>query len=77
MTLNDDNHRVAKIIKDLEERVSDLEEASRDRGETNPLITVYDRLGIGDTVAFNSHDLQARGTWDNPGWDTAGWEAYE
>lgn len=77
MPINDDDHRVAKIIKDLEERVSDLEGTSRDRRQTNPLVTVYDSLGLGDRVAFNSHDLEARGTWNNPGYQTAGWGSYE
>lgn len=76
MRLNDDDHKVAKIIKDLEERVADLEETNRSGGASNPLVTVTDTVGVGDSVTFNSHDVSARGTWGGDGWSTAGWGSY-
>lgn len=77
MKITDDNHKVSRIIKDLEERISDLEETSRDRDSANPLITVYDGIGVGDRVdGVQEHTLEA-GTWDNKGWRTATWGSYE
>lgn len=50
MTLTDDDHRVARIVSNLEKRVRDLEETSRSGGAANPLITVSDGIGVGDRV---------------------------
>lgn len=79
MNITDDDHKVARIIKDLEERISDLEETSRDRDSANPLITVYDGLGVGDRLAaVDTHGLET-GEWNaaGSGWQTSTWGSYE
>lgn len=48
MTRTDDNHRVAKIIKGLEERIADLEERDRDVGTPNLLRTFRDAITVAD-----------------------------
>lgn len=78
MKLTDDNHKVARLIKDLEQRVSDLEEASRETSRANPLVTVYDTVGVGDRFAgMTTHDLGTAGTWNETGWNTSAWGSYE
>lgn len=80
MTLLDEDQRVAAIIKDLEDRISDLEEASRSSTTPNPLITERDRVVVGDRVASVSSSTVETLEWnDDPsvatagGWGRAGW----
>lgn len=73
MSINDENHRVAKIIKDLENRVSDLEETNRTDSSSNPLVTVEDDVVVGDSVdSIQSHDIVA-GEWGQTGWAVSTW----
>lgn len=75
MTLTDDNHRTARLIKDIEQRVSDLEQRSRSSETPNILITTADRAGTADRVdTVRSQDL-VRATWGGRGWRTSTWGA--
>lgn len=82
MTLLDEDQRVAAIIKDLEERVADLEEASRASTTPNPLITERDRVTVGDRVGGVDATQVGTFEWnDDPttassgaGWDRGGWD---
>ena len=77
MVLTDDNHEAARIIKDLEERVSNIEEASRSETTPGLLRTTTDRLTLADRVDdVRSIELQS-GTWGNRGWKTSMWDGYE
>ncbi|WP_331232704.1 hypothetical protein [Natronorarus salvus] len=48
MPLKDDDHRAARIIKDLDQRLSDLEEESRSDTTPNVLLNYDDELGVED-----------------------------
>lgn len=81
MGLLDDDHRVAAHIRDLHERISDLEETSRERVTPNLLITLRDRITVSDRVSVDVVDARAATfTWDEGqadgagGWDRGGWE---
>lgn len=75
MTLTDDDHRTARLIKDIEQRVSDLEQRSRSTETPNILITVTGQVGSDDRVdSVRSQDL-ARATWGGRGWRTSTWGA--
>lgn len=83
MTLLDDDQRVAAIIKDLEQRIADLEETSRSSTTPNPLLSEYDRVTVGDRVVSVSSEPIGAFEWnDDPttpasgnGWDRGAWEA--
>lgn len=78
MKIRDDNHKTARIIRDHEQRLSDLEETSPSTGSANPLITIRDRLTVGDRIAsVVQHDVKATGSWGNPGYRTSSWGSYE
>lgn len=81
MSRRNENHRVARIIKQLEERISDLEE--KDRSTTTPTLlrTVTDGLVCGEgTITVTSKSLSTA-RWSSPstsddddsGWRTATW----
>lgn len=73
MPLNDDQHRVARRIKDLEQRLSDLEQQSRSTDTPNMLLTLEDSVGLGDGVeSVRQHDLQPA-RWGETGWATSTW----
>lgn len=79
MTITDDDHDVARIIKELERRISDLEEQSRSSRNPNILVTESDRILIGDRV--DAVRVRQVGTmeWgsDTSGWTTDAWGSYE
>lgn len=50
MTRTDDDHRVAAIIKGLEQRIADLEEQDRSTGTPNLLRSETDRIVIDDST---------------------------
>lgn len=77
MTITDDNHDIARIIKDIEARVSDLERSGGGQTTPNLLRTEDDRVTVGDSlVSVNQIDLSTA-TWDNKGWRTATWGSYD
>lgn len=76
MTLHDDNHNVAKIIKDLEDRIANLEQEDRDDSVPKVLRKVTDSITVGDSVQ-SVHTATLEGaTWDSStsGWDTSTWQ---
>ncbi|ELY91479.1 hypothetical protein C484_10641 [Natrialba taiwanensis DSM 12281] len=77
MPLNDDNHRATRKIKDLDERVSNLEQKSRSTETPTFLVTLSDQLGIGDRIDSVDELTMTTGQWDNTGWRTSSWGSYE
>lgn len=77
MTLTDDDHKVARIISDLERRVSDLEEESRSAPTPNILVTVTDSVGVNDNVTAITERAMAAGEWNVTGWRTSSWGHYQ
>ena len=51
MVLTDDNHAVARKLKELEEQVADLQEGARSDESPNILISASDEFATGDSVA--------------------------
>lgn len=76
MTITDDDHDVARIIKDLEERIADLERSGGGQTTPNLLRTESDRVTVGDTLNSVNAITLATATWDNKGWRTATWGSY-
>lgn len=77
MSLIDENHDVARIIKDLEERVTDLERSGGSKSTPNLLRSESDRAIVQDTApTVTSIDLATAG-WGNDGWRTATWGRYD
>jgi hypothetical protein len=77
MPLNDDNHQAARRVKDLEERVSDLEQQSRSTETPNILTTLYDEVGLGDSVEdVQTHHMET-GRWGETGWAVSSWSSNE
>lgn len=79
MTLTDDNHEAARIIKDLEQRVTDLEETSRETVTPNLLIGVTDTATVGDSVTRVAATTVDTLLWNDSagGWNTSSWGQYE
>lgn len=77
MTITDDNHDVARIIKDLAERVSDIERSGGGQTTPNLLRTESDRVTVGDSLNSVVVTDLTTATWDNPGWRTATWGSYD
>ena len=50
MVLTDDNHAVARKLKELEEQVADLQEGARSDQAPNILISAGDEVGTADSV---------------------------
>lgn len=68
-----DNEEVAKIIKDLEQRISDLEESNKGTDSTNPLLSLDDEVAVGDSVdSVVSHDFDTA-RWGERGWGISTW----
>lgn len=80
MVLTDDDHEAARIIKELEQRVADLEEQSRSTPKPNFLITEREQIGVGDRIGeVTVHELTTA-MWDDEeggGWDTGTWSDYD
>ena len=77
MTLNDDEHEVARIIREHEQRLSDLEEESRSAPTPNLLVTVSDTVGVGDRLAAVTQRTMTTGQWNTTGWRTSSWGNYQ
>lgn len=79
MTRRDDNHRVAEIIKGLEERIADLEE--RDRSDANPTLlrSITDRVTVNDVLPTPREKQLQTAMWNNDttGWRTSTWGKVE
>lgn len=73
MTITDDDHDIARIIKDLEQRVADLERSGGGQTTPNLLRTESDRVTVGDSLdSINARNVET-GLWDSTGWDTSTW----
>ena len=78
MTLTDDANEVGRIIKDIERRVSDLEEASRETESPQLLRTIDDSVLVSDSVAESDQITLEALTWKGDrGWRTATWGSYD
>lgn len=65
MTRTDDNHRVAEIIKGLEERIADLEEKDRGTVTPNLLRSHTDRVVVDDSqITVKEQNLESL-TWND------------
>jgi hypothetical protein len=80
MTYTDDHHEVAKILKDFDERLSNLEEKSRTSTNPNLLRTEAEQVDIGDRVEdVTTKDLDTArygDMTDTGGYQTATWGTY-
>lgn len=81
MTRNDTTHQVAEIIKNLEERIANLEEQDRSTTTPNLLRTQRDRVVVSDAATTVSsqelHTAHWRPINERPGWASSTWGAYE
>lgn len=79
MSITNDDHEAARIIKDLEDRVSDLEETSRETVTPNLLITVDDTATVDDAVSEVRSPSVESLLWnsDATGWNTSSWGQYD
>lgn len=75
MTISDGNHEVAKIIKDLEERIADLEEGGDDDSTPQPIRTYYESVLVADSIAAITETQLDVAYWgdENSGWSTSSW----
>lgn len=79
MSITNDDHEAARIIKALEARVSDLEETSRETVTPNLLVTVDDTATVADAVTEVRSPTVETLLWnsDATGWNTSSWGSYE
>lgn len=77
MALIDENHDVARIIKDLEERVTDLERSGGSQSTPNLLRSETDRATVKDVYPTVTTTDLATGEWDGDGWRTSTWGSYD
>lgn len=79
MTRRDGNHKVAEILKDLEDRLGNLEEKDRSASTPNLLRNASDRVHVGDTVTAVNEKALDTAEWNNDagGWRTATWGSIE
>lgn len=80
MTKTDPNHRIAAIIKDLEERIANLEEQDRSTSTPNLLRTQRASVVVNDgQTTTTTHSLSAA-TYqqinETGGWGTSTWGSY-
>lgn len=75
MPLNDDNHQVAEIIKDLESRVTDLEESAQSDERPSLILLSHEQLAIGDDLEGVRERPIEPLRWgdDATGWKTSSW----
>lgn len=66
MPLKDDDHETARIIKDLERRIADLEEQLRSDSTPNILVRVVDEIAVGDSVTSVRRRTTGTLQYDNP-----------
>lgn len=79
MTIRNDNHRVANIIKGLEQRIADLEEQDRSDSTPTLLRTVIDRVTVNDRLPAPREKQLQTAMWNNDttGWRTSTWGKVE
>lgn len=81
MPIKDDDHETARIIKDLEQRIADLEEQLRSDSTPNILISTTDQCAVSDSVrnvrerTINDLEWNADHT-GSTGWNTDSWGQY-
>lgn len=75
MTLNDDYHETARILREHERRLNDIEEASRGTVTPNYLVTITDGVTVDDEVARVTANTVEAAAWDDEssGWDEGAW----
>lgn len=78
MTLKDDDHLAARYIKDLERRISDLEEQLSSDTLPSLLIKVTEQIQIDDDVSVRRSGMDTM-KWndDSTGWKTDTWGQYD
>lgn len=80
MPLKDDDHQTARYIKDLEQRIADLEEQLRSESTPNLLISASDGTAVDDVVSNVRRRSIASLVWSDPdgatGWKTDAWGQY-
>lgn len=81
MPLKDDNHETARIIKDLERRIADLEEQLRSDSTPNILTSVSDETAVDDNVSSVRERTIGDLEWNadhtgSTGWNTDAWGQY-
>lgn len=75
MPLNDDKHRAARRIKQLEKRITDLESSGQSETGVTRLITLEDAINIVDSVdSVEVYSLET-GAWGETGWGTSTWSS--
>ena len=74
MPYTDDSHEFARQVKEIEERVQDLESKNRTQSVVNPLITVEDAYSYTDDVAVTVTSGVA-GQWNTTNWSIARWNS--
>lgn len=78
MPLKDEQHKLARIVKDLDRRLSNIEETSRTAPTPNLLTSVNDTVAVDDSVATVRSKaveplLWGGGPADDRGWGTSSW----
>ena len=77
MPLSDDNHQVAEIVKDHDERLTDLEEESRSDDVPNQILSANETIAFGDDVdGVRQRDIEPAKWGDGEGatgWGISSW----
>lgn len=75
MTIQDDYHETARILREHERRLNDIEEASRGTVTPNYLVTLTDGVTVGDSVTRVAANTVTDAAWDDDaaGWDEGAW----
>lgn len=77
MPLKDDNHKVARVIKDMEQRISDLEEESRSDTTPNRIRSAEERIGVSEqVVSMRLRQIEPARWSEGSGWRTNSWGSY-
>lgn len=78
MPLKDDEHQTARYIKDLEHRISDLEEQLRSDSTPGILVRASEEIAIDDNVTGVRRTTIGSLYWSDPdsGWKTDAWGQY-
>lgn len=78
MPLKDDEHRTARYIKDLEQRISDLEEHLRSDSTPDILVRTSDEIAVDDTVSSVRERTIGTLRWsdDATGFNVDAWGQY-
>lgn len=73
MVYDDDSHEFVRQVKEIEERVQDLESKNRTQITPNPLITVDDTYRYSDDPDVRAITASA-GRWDETQWALSQWD---